>query len=92
MITFCPLFLQIVRLSKQFDELTTHLPEAMPPREQQLQTIMRLQEEVEVGRQELLAELEAAGRQLQQAQQLYGHLADDRLRVQEAEGERRTAP
>lgn len=73
------LCLQIVQLSKQFDQLVAHLPESMPPREQQVQTIMKLQEEVEAGRQQLLAELEAAGLQLQQAQHLYGQLADDRL-------------
>jgi hypothetical protein len=75
--------LQIVHLSKQFDDLASHLPDAMPPRSEQLQSIVGLQEEAEAGRQQLLAECETAKTQLQHAHQLYGHLADDRLRVQD---------
>lgn len=77
--------MQIVHLSKQFDELASHLPEAMPLREERLQTVLKLQEEVTVGRQGLLVEVAAARLQLQQAQQLYGQLADDRLRVRDPE-------
>ena len=75
--------LQIVHLSKQFDDLASHLPDAMPPRSEQLQSIVGLQEEAEAGRQLLLTELEMAKKQLQHAHQLYGHLADDRFRVQD---------
>jgi hypothetical protein len=47
-----------------------------------LQTIVKLQEEAEAGRQELLTELQAAKTQLQHVQQLYGDLADDRLQLE----------
>lgn len=72
-----------MHLSKQFDDLASHLPVAMPPRAEQLQSIVSLQEEAEAGRQQLLTELETAKTQLQHAHQLYGHLADDRLRIQD---------
>jgi hypothetical protein len=75
--------LQIVHLSKQFDDLASHLPDAMPPQSEQLQAIVGLQEEAEAGRQLLLAELETAKTQLQHAHQLFGHLADDRLQIQD---------
>lgn len=77
---------QVVHLSKQFDELAGHLPKALPPREAQLQAILRLQKQVAARRKELEQELGAAASQLQQAQQLYGLLADDRLRITDSPG------
>ncbi len=78
--------LQVVRLSKQFDELAGHLPEKLPPRDAQLQTILSLQERVLAGRKDLERELEAASSQLQLVQRLYGQLADDRLQVADCVG------
>lgn len=68
-------------LSKQFDELAGHLPEQLPTRKQQLQTLVELQQQMLSGRQALLDEVAAAGTDLARFQLVYGELADDKLRL-----------
>mmetsp|Transcript_15444 Transcript_15444/g.46599 ORF Transcript_15444/g.46599 Transcript_15444/m.46599 type:complete len:141 (+) Transcript_15444:151-573(+) len=70
---------QIVQSCKQFDELAQSLPEKLPMREEQLQTILSLQEQVLEGRKVLAAELALTQQQLRAVQDMYGALADAKL-------------
>lgn len=71
--------LQVVQLSKQFDDLLSYLPLSMPDRDSQLQNILQLQERVLKGRQQVEQASREAREELECLQAIHGVLADDKL-------------
>ncbi|KAL0550665.1 hypothetical protein IC582_009725 [Cucumis melo] len=75
----------LVKAAKQFDALVAALPLSDGGEEEQLKRIAELQAENDVVGQELQKQLQAAGQELVQVQELFSQVADNCLNLKKAD-------